>query len=235
MDNIKNVNHDMLSLISSADMVGKAVFLILGLISIWTWAIIFTKFLSFKILKEKIRKFEDMFRSGQMLDQIYNKVITERDTNNPLGMIFVSAMHEWKSEKKPVDNPGLHIAFGVKDRIRQSMEMTRNDEIEALEKNLGFLATINSSATYIGLFGTVWGIMHSFQSIASAKNTNLAIVAPGIAEALLATACGLVVAIPAGIFYNYFMTRLNHFIGRIDNFTYEIDNLMSRMIDNQEN
>lgn len=231
---VETVNNQLsiFHLISSADIVGKSVIFILFLLSIWTWAILFDKYLKFKNIKKKIQKFEVLFWSGQVLDHLYEKVRLKAD--HPLSQIFVAALNEWKrdGDKKVEYNTGLRI--GLKDRIMQTMELIRNREIEKLEEGLNFLATVGPIAPFIGLSGTVWGIMHSFQSIAASKNTTLAVVAPGLAEALLATAIGLFVAIPSYIFYNYLTTELNSISNKINDFIVELYTLLSRAIDEEK-
>lgn len=217
------------SLITSSDVIGKMVMLMLLISSIWAWAIIFYKLFNFHQLKKKISNFEAFFWSGQVLEQLYESA--KRAADNPLSAIFTGAMDECRRavNTKLAADPFLRVAH--KERILQSMNLVRNRTLDELESNLGFLATVGSSSPFIGLFGTVWGIMHSFQSIAVSKNTSLAVVAPGIAEALLATAIGLVAAIPAVIFYNYLSTQIININNKIDDFIGELNNILSRAID----
>lgn len=227
-DIIPNADFSMFSLVLSADIVGKLVLLILFCSSVWSWAIILDKYFRIKTMQRKIVKFEELFWSGKAIDQLYEHV--KKRVDNPLASIFVSAIAEFKrSDKKAKDNHMLCI--GIKDRIMQSMTLVRNRESETIESNLGFLATVGSAAPFIGLFGTVWGIMHSFQSIAASKNTSLAVVAPGIAEALLATAVGLFAAIPAVICYNYLVARTVVIENKMDDFMGELHTILSRAID----
>lgn len=221
----------IIALVANADFVVKMVMLALILTSVWCWAIIFNKIITYRDIKTKTEHFERKFWSGQLLSQLYERMkMTGAD--HPLAHIFLAAMNEWgHAVNSKLSNDGGSLKVGIKDRIYQSMLVAGNREIDKLSSNLGVLATVNSAATYVGLFGTVWGIMHAFQSIAASKNTTLAVVAPGIAEALLATAFGLVAAIPAGIFYNYLSSRLNQITSRIDNFASELSNLLSREID----
>lgn len=217
------------NLINNADFVVKLVILMMLIGSLICWTIIFDKILIIKRLKNKTEKFEKVFWSGQVLQQLYERVKSRSD--HPIAAIFVSAMHEL--ERQPANNSSsLSILnFGIKERIYQTMEVAKNKEIEKIEKNLNFLATLGSSAPFIGLFGTVWGIMRSFQSIAAAKNVTLAVVAPGIAEALLATLVGLFAAIPAVIFYNYFASKINRINAHMDDFINELGVLISRQLD----
>jgi biopolymer transport protein TolQ len=220
----------IISLISGADIVVKIVMLSLILTSVWCWTIIFNKIITYRDVKSKTEHFERKFWSGQLLSQLYERLkVTGAD--HPLAYIFIAAMNEWGHASNSQNSDDGSLKVGIKDRIYQAMVVAGNREIDKLSSSLSVLATVNSAATYVGLFGTVWGIMHAFQSIAASKNTTLAVVAPGIAEALLATAFGLIAAIPAGIFYNYLSAKLNHITSRIDNFASEVSNLLSREID----
>lgn len=218
------------SLISSSDIIGKSVMLLLVIASVWAWAVIIDKLLNLSNLKKRISAFESIFWSGAVLDQLYETV--KRTINNPLAAVFIAAMNECKRQNGKNLNDTLKISH--KERIIQSMYLVKNREIERLEQNLGFLATTAASTPFIGLFGTVWGIMHSFQSIAASKNTSLAVVAPGIAEALLATAIGLFAAIPAVIFYNYLSSQITKIHNKIDDFIMELNAILSRAIDEEK-
>lgn len=222
----------IISLITSSDFIGKSVIAILIIASIWSWTIIINKLMHYSAIKKKINIFEKLFWSGQVLDELYERVRTTVD--NPLAAVFVSAIKECKKGKELDKTKSDVIRIGHKDRILGSMYLARNRQIEALEAKLGFLATVASSAPFLGLFGTVWGIMHSFQSIATSKNTSLAVVAPGIAEALLATAIGLFAAIPATIFYNYLSSEIEHINNKIEDFIGELGALLSRAIDEEK-
>jgi biopolymer transport protein TolQ len=148
-----------------------------------------------------------------------------------MAIIFVAAMEEWLRSKTTVNTPLQGLKLSLRERVVQVMQVARNREIEHLESGLGFLATVGSSAPFIGLFGTVWGIMNSFQAIAISKNTSLAAVAPGIAEALLATAIGLFAAIPAVIAYNKFSNELARFSNKLEDFSTEFDTILSRQLE----
>jgi biopolymer transport protein TolQ len=212
---------------------GKSVVLLLIFASIWSWAIIINKLLHYADVKKKIKSFERMFWSGQQIDTLYEKV--RQSIDNPLSAIFVSAMKESKKNRaSESSSKNDKILIGHKERVIGAMHLSRNRELEKLETKLNFLATVASSAPFIGLFGTVWGIMHSFQSIATSKNTSLAVVAPGIAEALLATAIGLFAAIPATIFYNYLYSEVNNINNDVDDFIGELGALLSRAIDEEK-
>lgn len=222
----------ILSLVTSSDFVGKGVIFILVLASIWSWAIIISKFLQYSSVHKKMKTFESLFWSGQVLDELYEKI--KKSIDNPLSAVFVGALNECKKSKDSAAKKSESLRIGHKERVLGSMYLARNRELETLETKLGFLATVGASAPFIGLFGTVWGIMHSFQSIASSKNTTLAVVAPGIAEALLATAIGLFAAIPAVIFYNYLSSEVDNINNKIDGFIGELNTLLSRAIDEEK-
>ena len=218
------------SFISSSDIIGKSVMLMLLIFSIWSWAIILDKIFKLMQVRQRMQAFENVFWSGGILENLYETI--KRSVNNPLALIFVAAMDECRS----LGTRGLSdtLKNNHKERVTNLMYLAQNREIEKLEKNLNFLATVGSSAPFIGLFGTVWGIMHSFQSIATSKNTSLAVVAPGIAEALLATAIGLFTAIPAVIFYNYLISHITLINNKIEDFIIELNSILSKAIDQEK-
>ncbi|TNE40212.1 MAG: protein TolQ [Alphaproteobacteria bacterium] len=215
------------SLFQRADMVVKAVMIGLLVASIWSWAIIIDKWMKVGSLSRKADKFEDVFWSGKSLEDLYQNL--GHKPAHPMAVVFVSAMRELKRsmEKKESSSQLLN----VRDRIDKVMNVTINREMAQSERNLGFLATVGSTAPFVGLFGTVWGIMNSFTSIAASQDTSLAVVAPGIAEALFATALGLLAAIPAVIFYNKFTGDLNRYSGRLEGFAQEFSAILSRQLD----
>ncbi len=221
----------------NADLLVKSVILLLLFASFWSWAIIFEKWMRFKAVRMMGSKFEQAFWSAEALDAFYEKV--KRRVNHPFAYVFVAAMEEWMRSQRRESMPMLRnttqpaLQPSVRERMVQIMSVARNRELEELEKGLGFLATVGSAAPFVGLFGTVWGIMSSFQSIAMSKNTSLAVVAPGIAEALFATAIGLFAAIPAVIAYNRFSNELNSFAGKLEDFCVEFSALLSRQSDVQ--
>jgi biopolymer transport protein TolQ len=223
-----SIDLSILSLVVRADVIVKIVLVILVAASIWCWAIIFDKIRKFRHVKARAAQFEDSFWSGSSLEDLYDRV--GKGADHPMAMLFAAAMKEWRrSGTKGAMRERLNA--GLRDRIGQVMRLTISREMEALEKHLGFLATVGSTAPFIGLFGTVWGIMNSFQAIAVSKNTSLAVVAPGIAEALFATALGLVAAIPAVIAYNKFSNDLGRFANRLDGFAAEFGAILSRQLD----
>jgi biopolymer transport protein TolQ len=218
----------IIGLFLQADLMVKIVMLLLLAASIWSWAIIMEKTLSFKVMRHRIRKFQRHFSSGLSLGQLFQQA--NKETNDPLASVFVAAMMEL-SGKAPNNIDINHFKCNVKERIQQAMTVRINRLLEKAETNLSFLAIVSASTPFIGLFGTVWGIMVSFQAIALSKNTTLAVVAPGIAEALLATACGLVAAIPAVIFYNKFTNEVNVIAGQLESFAQEVALLISKELD----
>jgi biopolymer transport protein TolQ len=220
------VSFGLWSLIEQADPVVKAVMAILVLASIWCWTIIFDKAFRLMRLRRKAQDFERAFWSGAPLDDLYFRL--GRTADHPMAMLFAAAMEEWKDAPKP--QPGINQR-NLLERIGKVMSLTLDREIDGLERYLPSLATIGSTAPFIGLFGTVWGIMNSFQSIALTKNTTLAVVAPGIAEALLATAMGLVAAIPAVVAYNKLSGDLDRYATRVGSFADEFAVVLSRELD----
>lgn len=224
-------SHDlsMWGMFMQADFLVKFVILMLLFASFWSWKIIFEKWTKFKMVKARGEKFEEAFWSAEALDAFYEKVKSR--ANHPYAFVFVAAMEEWfrsGEHGNPSKNRIMLLQPTVRDRMSQIMSVARNRELDELEKGLGFLATVGSAAPFVGLFGTVWGIMNSFQSIALSKNTSLAVVAPGIAEALFATAIGLFAAIPAVIAYNRFSGDLAKFSGHLEDWCVEFSALLSR-------
>jgi len=208
-----------------AGWVVKLVMIGLLCASIWTWAIVVDKVLAYGRMRRALDRFEQVFWSGQSLDELY-RTLSERKATG-MGAIFVAAMREWKKSFEK----GAKSPFGLQNRIDKAMDLALTREMERLEGRLGFLATIGAAAPFIGLFGTVIGIMTSFQAIAGSKSTNLAVVAPGIAEALLATAIGLLAAIPAVIAYNKLSSDAGKLAVRMEGFADEFSAILSRQID----
>jgi biopolymer transport protein TolQ len=191
--------------------------------------VIFDKIISLKAIKMKVKSFEKTFWSGQSLENLYERVRGRE--NHPAAQVFMAAMVEWQARNVRELSENKELRAGTKERIMQSMQVAINKAIAAMENNISFLATVGSSAPFIGLFGTVWGIMASFQSIAASKNTTLSVVAPGIAEALLATAFGLVAAIPAVIFYNKFTNDINKIANSLEDFASDLGAIISKEVD----
>lgn len=208
-----------------AGWIVKSVMIGLLLASVWTWAIVVDKMVAYGRMRRALNKFEQVFWSGQSLEELYRN-LSERKTSG-MGTIFVAAMREWKKSFEK----GTNSQLALQTRIDKAMDLALGREMERLEGRLGFLATIGSAAPFIGLFGTVVGIMTSFQAIAGSKSTNLAVVAPGIAEALLATAIGLLAAIPAVVAYNKLSSDAGKLSSRMEGFADEFSAILSRQID----
>ncbi|MBI1302000.1 MAG: protein TolQ [Alphaproteobacteria bacterium] len=228
------VVHDMSAwgLFMQADIVVKAVMVALIFASVWSWAIILQKRGLLASLNKRANRFEDTFWSGEPLDQIYSRV--KKSKEDPMLRTFSAGMDEWKAGIVGGVPSNQNLQASLRQRVERSMSVAIGREITVLESGMTFLASVASSAPFIGLFGTVWGIMNSFTAIASTNNTSLAVVAPGIAEALFATAIGLVAAIPAAIAYNVLSARLNNYADRLEAFTDEFSAILSRHLDSQE-
>ncbi|TDR89808.1 protein TolQ [Enterovirga rhinocerotis] len=208
-----------------AHIVVKAVMIGLLVASVWCWAIIIDKTLLFRRTRAASDQFEDTFWSGQSLEELYRD--HQENPGSGMAAIFVAAMREWK---RSFEGSGRQIA-SLAQRIDKVLDVTIQREVERLDSRLLFLASIGSAAPYIGLFGTVWGIMNAFTSIAASKNTSLAVVAPGIAEALFATAIGLFAAIPAVLAYNKLQAEVARQQSRMEAFADEFSAILSRQID----
>jgi biopolymer transport protein TolQ len=218
-------NLSLISLFLQAHIVVKLVMLGLIVSSIWSWAIIVDKVLLFGRIRRQIDRFEKVFWSGQSLEELYRSLSSRPATS--MAALFVAAMREWKRSFES----GAKSPIGLQMRIDKVLDVTLSREAERMESRLLFLATVGSAGPFIGLFGTVWGIMTSFQAIAASKNTSLAVVAPGIAEALLATAIGLFAAIPAVIAYNKLSSAAGKISLRLEGFADEFSAILSRQID----
>ena len=214
-----------IELFVQASPVVQVVMFGLLLSSIWSWAIIIEKLFAFRRARVEADRFEQTFWSGQSLDELYGGL--SRGKTIAIAALFVAAMREWK---RSVEG-NIRALGGIQLRVEKVMDVTISREMERLDRRLLFLATVGSTAPFVGLFGTVWGIMTSFQAIAVSKNTNLAVVAPGIAEALFATALGLMAAIPAVIFYNKFSADSAQINQRLEAFADEFAAIVSRQID----
>ena len=214
-----------------ADPIVKAVMLLLIGASVWCWAIIFDKMTRIRRQKRGAEDFDDLFWSGGSLDDLYNNLGDEPDSAQ--AKVFVSAMREWRRATVKGLTSGLRgeLKSSVLARIERNMSLTITREMDRLERGMNFLASIGSVSPFVGLFGTVWGIMNSFTSIAESKNTSLAVVAPGIAEALFATALGLLAAIPAVAAYNKFSGDMDKIGTSLDVFSQEFTTLLGRQLD----
>ncbi len=219
----------VLAVIERADWIVKGVIAVLVLASIWSWAVIFEKLMLLYRINGRATRFENRFWAGGSVEELYADVGESPD--NPMSAIFAAAMREWK--RSVGDESGQRSLRGsLGDRIDRVMHVTLTREMSRSERFLGSLASIGSTAPFVGLFGTVWGIMRAFQDIAIQKNTNLATVAPGIAEALFATALGLLAAIPAVVAYNKLSGDLDRYAHRLEGFSGEFSAIVSRELDN---
>ncbi len=214
----------LLGLFLQADIVVKLAMAILIFASVWVWAIIIEKVITLRRVNREANAFEDAFWSGGSLDDLYDR--EGADPTNPIAAVFGAAMSEWRRTVKIAGADIGHTA--VKERVDRAMNVTIMREMDRLERYMIFLASVGSTAPFVGLFGTVWGIMHSFSAIAAMHNTDLAVVAPGIAEALFATAIGLVAAIPAVLAYNKLSNDLGRYAFRLEGFGSEFSAILSR-------
>ncbi len=217
------------SLFLQADNVVKFVMGLLVLASVWSWAIIFDKSLRLRSLFKQAEQFEEKFWSGQSLEDLFERI--GQRPREPMSSIFVAAMREWRrtAGKGGVPPTGATAALG--ERIDRVMKISLEREMDHLNRRMIFLASTGSVSPFLGLFGTVWGIMNTFTSIGASADTSLATVAPGIAEALFATALGLVAAIPAVVAYNKISTDLSRYALRLENFAGEFGAILSRQLD----
>lgn len=222
-----HVDFSLWALFWAADWVVKSVMLGLLVASVWAWAIIVDKSMLYTRSKQEMNRFEKHFWSGQSLEELYQELV-DTDTRG-MASIFVAAMKEWKRSHEQ----GASSYIGVQQRLDKVLDLTIARESDKLESRLTFLATVGSAAPFIGLFGTVWGIMNSFQSIAASKSTNLAVVAPGIAEALFATALGLLAAIPAVIAYNKLSSDVGKLTARLEGFADEFSAILTRQLESR--
>jgi biopolymer transport protein ExbB len=225
--------HDLspVGMFMNATVIVKVVMIALALASVWTWAILLDKSFFFASLNRRSELFLKTFRNSTTLDEAYAKVQNEK--NHPLINIFKSGMEELRLSLTPGAAAHPELRAHVEDRTRTAMEITEAAESQRLGAGMGVLASIGSVSPFVGLFGTVWGIMNAFIGIANTQTTNLAVVAPGIAEALMATAIGLVAAIPAVIFYNKFARQIGDFNNRMNGFVGEFQTVLSRFLDHK--
>ena len=218
------------SLFWRADVIVKLVMLILVAASVWCWAIIFDKSIRLRRLRGQAEEFEESFWSGGSLEDLYDRI--GRDPGHAMAAVFAAAMEELRRAMQRQDMiSDDRLRAGLQQRIHQVMQVTVDREMDRLERYMGFLATVGSTAPFIGLFGTVWGIMNAFTAIAVSRDTSLTVVAPGIAEALFATALGLLAAIPAVVAYNKLSTDLDRYGSRLEAFSAEFHSLLSRQLD----
>lgn len=210
----------MMAMFQNADLFMK--FLILGLLfaSVWCWAIIFDKMITLKRINESMKRFEEKFWKTNSLSDFYNGY--SKDAHDPLAQIFNTAYQEWAHNQEHAEKSGLKLT----ERISKSIQITIDKMVEKLETRMIFLASTGSVAPLLGLFGTVWGIMDSFNAIGATQSTNIAAVAPGVAEALFTTAVGLIAAIPALIGYNKITHDIDRVTGRMETFSDELTTIL---------
>lgn len=217
------------SLFLRSDLVIKLVMVILFVASFWSWTIIVDKWLRLRRLWNQAAEFEDSFWSGGSLDDLYDRI--GNAPMDPMAAVFTAAMGEWRRSSARGLAATERMRLSLQERIERVMEVTMVREVERVERFLVFLASAGATAPFIGLFGTVWGIMNSFQAIASAQNTNIAVIAPGLAEALFTTAMGLIVAVPAVAAYNKFSTDVARYTQRLEGFASEFSAILSRQLE----
>lgn len=217
----------IVAMFAKADPIVKSVLISLALCSLWSWAVAIDKFLTFGDLNGRARQFEKIFWSGQSLESLEDSVGDR--PRDALARVFAAAAREWREARRNGATPAAQVAM-IQERCDRLMQAQIQREVARANKGIAVLASIGASAPFIGLFGTVWGIMNSFNAIAVARETNLAVVAPHIAEALFATAMGLGAAIPAVIFYNKFAGDLDRFADRLENFSDEVAARLSRRL-----
>ncbi|MFZ5965293.1 protein TolQ [Thalassococcus sp. BH17M4-6] len=221
----QEVDFSMWALFARATLTVKLVMLVLIIASFWSWSIIVQKLIAYRAARREAEVFDRAFWSGDPLDELFDKIGVEPEGRAE--KVFASGMMEWRRSHR--EDGGL-IA-GAQARIDRSMDVAILKEAEELQKGLPVLATVGSTAPFVGLFGTVWGIMHAFIEIAQQQNTNLAVVAPGIAEALLATGLGLIAAIPAVVFYNKLSADSDRIVAGYEAFADEFSTILSRQLD----
>ena len=219
----------LLGMFAQADWIVQLVMLVLLGSSLWCWAIIFDKSKRIRRVTAQADKFDAEFWSGNSLEDLYERV--KKNPDHPMAALFVAAMREW--QRSAGGRGANKLGMGLQDRIYRVMRVTVSREMERLENYLSFLATVGSTAPFVGLFGTVWGIMNAFEQIAISHNSSLAVVAPGIAEALFATAMGLVAAVPAVVAYNKISNDLGRYANRLEGFADEFGTILSRQLDEE--
>ncbi|MFT5363645.1 MAG: biopolymer transport protein TolQ [Dinoroseobacter sp.] len=220
-----DIDFSLLALFARATITVKIVMILLVVMSVWSWAITIQKVIAFRAARKELSQFETLFWSGQALDDLYDALGPQPD--GPAQKIFAAGMTEWRRSQR---NDGAMIP-NAGQRIDRVMDLSIARHSDALGGGLSFLATTGATAPFIGLFGTVWGIKHAFEQIAIAQNTNLAVVAPGIAEALLATGLGLLAAIPAVVFYNKLSADSDTIASGYEAFADEFSTILSRQLE----
>ncbi len=220
----------MWDMVWSSDTVTKVVMIGLIAASVWSWAIIIEKVRALREVKQRSRSFESKFWSGGSLDRLYDSIGNR--PSDPMSAMFVAAMREWKRTNilKSKTDRGLR-GVSLQQRIEKAMTVSMDKELDEMDTRMGFLASTGSVAPLVGLFGTVWGIINSFNAIAVTQSNSLSAIAPGIAEALFTTAFGLIAAIPAVVAYNKISSDIDRYANRLENFMAEFSSILSREID----
>ena len=221
----QEIDFSLIALFARATLTVKVVMIMLMVMSFWSWATIVQRHILYRTARREAEVFDRAFWSGEPLDELFEKIGPQPE--GPSEKIFAAGMMEWRRSHR---QDGALIA-GAQARIDRAMNVAIARESERLNNGLSFLATTGATAPFIGLFGTVWGIKHAFEQIAISQNTNLAVVAPGIAEALLATGIGLVAAIPAVVFYNKLNSDSERILGGYESFADEFATILSRQLD----
>ena len=221
----QDIDFSLLALFWRASFIVKLVMILLTVASFWSWAIIVQKFISYRQARREAAVFDRAFWSGEPLDGLFEEIGPQPSGNSQ--KIFAAGMSEWRRSHRL----GGELIAGAQARIDRSMDVAINKQADGLQRGLTVLATVGSTAPFVGLFGTVWGIMNAFVEIAQQQNTNLAVVAPGIAEALMATALGLLAAIPAVVFYNKLSTDADRIVTGYEAFADEFATILSRQLD----
>lgn len=222
-ESVQTLSVSAWDLFIGADWVVQSIMILLLIASFWSWTLIFAKTATLKSLNKKATLFEDAFWSGQSLQSLHDSL--RGKTLDPFRAVFTIAMTEWQRNPAAIHHDN---GQSLQQRVARLMNLSINKEMDSIERHMIFLASVGSTAPFVGLFGTVWGIMNSFQGIAMSQSTNLAVVAPGIAEALFATALGLVAAIPAVLGYNKISAEINRYSARLDSFSDEFATILSR-------
>ena len=225
------MNLQLFDMIAKSDGLTIIIYLILVVYSIWSWSIIFDKIFKFRLLKIRTDKFNKLFWSGKMLEDIYAHVKTS--ANYPSAMIFVAAMQEWESSNvlDIVQNNDSAKKVSLKERISNLMDVALVKSMHKIKYGMTFLLVVSNTATFFGLFGTVWGLMSSFLSISSMQDSSLIVIAPGVSSALITTIFGLIAAIPATIFYNIYSIKINNLEDQMINFSSDVLTILSRELD----
>lgn len=216
----------MWTMFAESDLFMKALILGLLLASFWCWVIIFDKVMTFKRIRERMKAFEERFWSGGSLDTLYNAYA--KNPTDPLSAIFISAIRELR--RSVGEKSKINSTINLEERIDKVMQIAIDKQVDKMETRMMFLASTGSVAPLLGLFGTVWGIMDSFNAIGATQSTNIAAVAPGVAEALFTTAVGLIAAIPALIAYNKLTSDIDHISKKMETFSDELSAIISRQI-----